>query len=145
MAGIYEVRRWGAMIYIPSFIKIGSPIQKLTGERTDTQHGDRKSLLLFFQNKEGRLKISREMILYRTQVISYGNSWTHVTYISLWYRISDRHITSLLLARYCIHFASMSKREEGSANALCVTSTPLIHLQSLLFRHINLTGISNNS
>jgi hypothetical protein len=36
-----------AMIYIPSFIKIGSGIQKLIGgERfTDRQHGDRISLL----------------------------------------------------------------------------------------------------
>jgi hypothetical protein len=39
----------GTMIYIPSFIKIGSDIQKLTG---DTQHGDGISLLLFFLNKE---------------------------------------------------------------------------------------------
>jgi hypothetical protein len=39
----------GAMIYIPSFIKIGSGIQKLIGGRgftdTDTQHGDYVSLL----------------------------------------------------------------------------------------------------
>jgi hypothetical protein len=35
----------GAMIYIPSLIKIGSGI-----------HGDLVSLLLFFQNKESRLK-----------------------------------------------------------------------------------------
>jgi hypothetical protein len=38
----------GAMIYIPSFIKIGSVIQKLMGagdSRTHRQHGDRLSLL----------------------------------------------------------------------------------------------------
>jgi hypothetical protein len=52
----------GAMIYIPSPIKIGSVIQKFMGWRgdtqtqTDRQHGDRISLLLFFQNKESRLK-----------------------------------------------------------------------------------------
>jgi hypothetical protein len=36
-----------AMIYIPSFIKIGSGIQELTGGDTQThrQHGDRISLL----------------------------------------------------------------------------------------------------
>jgi hypothetical protein len=43
-----------AMIYIPSFIKIGSGIQKLI--RGDSQrlrrHGDLISLLLYFQNKE---------------------------------------------------------------------------------------------
>jgi hypothetical protein len=46
----------GAMIYIPSFIKIGSGIQKLIGGCTDTQHGDRISPFSFFQNKENRLK-----------------------------------------------------------------------------------------
>jgi hypothetical protein len=37
----------GAIIYIPSFIKIGSSIHKLTGEDTQThrQDGDRISLL----------------------------------------------------------------------------------------------------
>jgi hypothetical protein len=47
----------GAMVYIPSFLKIGSGIQKLMGGNTQThrQHGDLLSLLLFFQNKECRL------------------------------------------------------------------------------------------
>jgi hypothetical protein len=36
----------GVMIYIPSFIKIGSGIQKLIGGiHTHRQHGDRISLL----------------------------------------------------------------------------------------------------
>jgi hypothetical protein len=43
----------GAMIYIQSFIKIGSGIQRLIGDR---HHGDRISLPSFFQNKESRLK-----------------------------------------------------------------------------------------
>jgi glucose-6-phosphate-specific signal transduction histidine kinase len=42
-----------AMIYILSFINIGSCIQNLMGggvwEFTDTQHGDLKNLLLFLQ------------------------------------------------------------------------------------------------
>jgi hypothetical protein len=48
----------GANIYIPSFIKIDSGIQKLMGaERTHRQHGDLISILLgFFQNNERRLK-----------------------------------------------------------------------------------------
>jgi hypothetical protein len=49
----------GAMIYIPSFIKIDSDIQKLMGvENTQTHRQDRhcKSLLLCFQNKESDLK-----------------------------------------------------------------------------------------
>jgi hypothetical protein len=47
----------GAMIYIPSFIKIGSVIQKLTGgdSQTHRQHGNRISLLSFFLIKENRL------------------------------------------------------------------------------------------
>jgi hypothetical protein len=41
----------GSMIYIPSFIKIGSGIQKLIGKATKThrQHGDIISLLSFFK------------------------------------------------------------------------------------------------
>jgi hypothetical protein len=44
----------GAMIFIPSFIKIGSGIQKLI-QAIHRQHGDRISLLSFLQNKESRL------------------------------------------------------------------------------------------
>jgi hypothetical protein len=49
----------GAMIYIPSFTKIGSAIQKFMGRDTQIhrQDGDSISLCLFFQNKESRLKI----------------------------------------------------------------------------------------
>jgi hypothetical protein len=49
----------GAMIYIPSFIKIGSSIQDLIrGIYRRRQQGDHISLLpFFFQNKESRLKI----------------------------------------------------------------------------------------
>jgi hypothetical protein len=50
----------GVMIYIPSFIKIGSGIRKLMGgggTQIHIQHGDLIILLLFFQNKESRLKI----------------------------------------------------------------------------------------
>jgi hypothetical protein len=49
----------GAMIYIPSFIKIGSGFQKLTERDTQTQRqlGDLIGLLFFLQNKESGLKI----------------------------------------------------------------------------------------
>jgi hypothetical protein len=52
----------GAMIYIPSFIKIGPGVRKLIGRdtQTRTQDGDFKSLLLFFQNKESRLQIKQD-------------------------------------------------------------------------------------
>jgi hypothetical protein len=48
----------GAMIYIPSFIEIGSGIQKSLGgdSLTHRQHGDLISLLLFYHNKESRIK-----------------------------------------------------------------------------------------
>jgi hypothetical protein len=50
----------GAIIYVPSFIKIGSGIQKLIGGGIHIQKHRRQSdlinLLLFFQNKESRLK-----------------------------------------------------------------------------------------
>jgi hypothetical protein len=47
----------GAMIYIRSFIKIGSGIRKLMRVHIQTrrEHGDRISLLLFFQNNGNRL------------------------------------------------------------------------------------------
>jgi hypothetical protein len=44
-----------ALIHIPSFIKIGSDIQKLIGG-IHRQHGNLIILLLFFKNKEKRLK-----------------------------------------------------------------------------------------
>jgi hypothetical protein len=48
----------GATIYASSFIKIGSAIQNLMRDsQTHRQRGDLISLLLFFQNKESRLKI----------------------------------------------------------------------------------------
>jgi hypothetical protein len=54
MRGIYEVASdmgSGAMIYIPGLIKIGIGNQKLR------QQCDIIGLLLFFQNKESRLKL----------------------------------------------------------------------------------------
>jgi hypothetical protein len=50
------------MIHIPSFIKIGSGIQTLIGGYSHRQHGDTMSLLLFFLNKESRLKIISQKI-----------------------------------------------------------------------------------
>jgi hypothetical protein len=49
----------GARIYIPGFIKNGSGIQKLIGG-IHRQQGDLTSLLLYFQNKESRLKTTIE-------------------------------------------------------------------------------------
>jgi hypothetical protein len=49
----------GAMIYISSFIQIGSSIQKLGGGG-HTKHGVLISLLLFFQNT-GRLKMAEAL------------------------------------------------------------------------------------
>jgi hypothetical protein len=49
-----------AMLYIPSFINIGSAIQKLMdATHIHRQHGDRISLLLSFQIKESSLKLVR--------------------------------------------------------------------------------------
>jgi hypothetical protein len=51
----------GAVIYIPSFVKIGSGVQKLIARDTHTHtHGQQRdliSLLCFFQSKESRLII----------------------------------------------------------------------------------------
>jgi hypothetical protein len=53
----------GTLIYISSFIKIGLGIQRLLGGYTHKQtprlQGDSISLLLFFQNKESGLKITK--------------------------------------------------------------------------------------
>jgi hypothetical protein len=45
------------MRYVPSFIKIGSGIQKLNGGGGYTEQDDLTSLLLLLLNKESRLKI----------------------------------------------------------------------------------------
>jgi hypothetical protein len=47
----------GAMIYIPSFIKICSGIKSWEGGYTDRQQSDLISLLLFFRSHENTLKI----------------------------------------------------------------------------------------
>jgi hypothetical protein len=54
----------GAVIYVPSFIKIGSGIQELIGRihrHTGTATWSHKPTL-FFQNKESRLKIMHSML-----------------------------------------------------------------------------------
>jgi hypothetical protein len=52
----------GVMVYIPSFINIGSGIEKLIGWDTQTlrQH---KPTLIFFQNRESRLKIQCILVM----------------------------------------------------------------------------------
>jgi hypothetical protein len=54
----------GAMIYIPSFKKIGSGNQKLMGwdSQTHRQHGDLISLFSFSQTKENRLTIKERRL-----------------------------------------------------------------------------------
>jgi hypothetical protein len=52
----------GAMVYIPSYMKIGAAIQNLIVGDTQThghadRDGDRINLLFFLQNEESRLKI----------------------------------------------------------------------------------------
>jgi hypothetical protein len=52
----------GAVIYrdVPSFIKIGSGVQKLIGGiYTHGQQRDLRSLLYIFQNKESRPKLGK--------------------------------------------------------------------------------------
>jgi hypothetical protein len=48
-----------AAIYVPSFIKFGSGIQKLIGRDSQAhrQHGDRISLFTFFQTTQGSDKL----------------------------------------------------------------------------------------
>jgi hypothetical protein len=52
-----------AMMYIPSFIKIGSDIQQLIGRDSQTAWY-LISLLLFFQNKESRLKTIHKRLMW---------------------------------------------------------------------------------
>jgi hypothetical protein len=53
----------GAVLYIPSFVKIGPGIQKLLRENTyrHRQQGGLISLLLFFHNKDSRLQLLRHL------------------------------------------------------------------------------------
>jgi hypothetical protein len=61
----------GAMICIPSLIKIRSDIRKLIGG-IHRQHGDLISILLFFQSKESRLQ-DIVTVLGRINVLLYSN------------------------------------------------------------------------
>jgi hypothetical protein len=60
----------GAMMYIPSFIKIESVIHKLIewDTKTHRQRGNSISipLYIFFQNKESRLKSTEQIIVQHT-------------------------------------------------------------------------------
>jgi hypothetical protein len=48
----------GVVIYVPSFVEIGSGIQKLIGGiHRHREQRDLISLLYFFQNKESRLNV----------------------------------------------------------------------------------------
>jgi hypothetical protein len=60
----------GAMIYISRFVIIDSAIQKLIwgDAQTRRQHGDRISLLSFFQNKESRVKKA----YFVEELVAYG-------------------------------------------------------------------------
>jgi hypothetical protein len=51
----------GAIIHIPSFMKIGAGIQKLMTHR---KQSDLTIMLLFFQNKESRLEGNRHSTVY---------------------------------------------------------------------------------
>jgi hypothetical protein len=74
MGGIFSnyVAEMGsrAVIYVPSFIKIGSGIPKSMGgihRHTHRQQRDVLSLLFFFQNKESGLKKRYSSIFYSVQ------------------------------------------------------------------------------
>jgi hypothetical protein len=83
----------GGMIYIPSSSKIGTSIQKFGGEEggcthtethTHRQQGDSINRLLFFQNKEGRLKMTvLDAIFSVPQVWSSAKSVTLVRVSSM--------------------------------------------------------------
>jgi hypothetical protein len=60
----------GAMIYIPSFIKFGSSVRKLTGERggftdTETTQTPHKPTFIFL-NKESRIKTPETSCILKT-------------------------------------------------------------------------------
>jgi hypothetical protein len=52
----------GAMIYIPSFIKIGSGIQKLGYTDTQTEWRSHKPTLIFFLNNESRPMLGGSLV-----------------------------------------------------------------------------------
>jgi hypothetical protein len=57
----------GAMIYVPSFIKIGSAIEEFIGEDTQIhrQRGDRISLLIFYSYYRMLRKVTQDLGLRR--------------------------------------------------------------------------------
>jgi hypothetical protein len=53
-----------AMINIPSFIKIGSGIQKLMRGEIHREDGELRSMLLFFENKESGLEMVMTLVVH---------------------------------------------------------------------------------
>jgi hypothetical protein len=51
----------GGMICKPSFMKIGSEIQKLLGGYTDTQDGDSMIVVIFFKIEKLRMRLMRSV------------------------------------------------------------------------------------
>jgi hypothetical protein len=64
----------GAMIYIPSCIKIRHSKVNRGNLQTHRQHGDHISLLSFFQNKESRLKKEHFIALWKGNVRNASSS-----------------------------------------------------------------------
>jgi hypothetical protein len=105
----------GAVIYVPSFIKIGSGVQKLIRWRdrhTHEQQRDLISLLYFFQNKERMLKSTRvgsPPMAYHSAKFrgnrsaeskdtEYGNHVSSLSFYKIKCKLSSKHIVFLAQA-----------------------------------------------
>jgi hypothetical protein len=82
----------GAMIYIPSFIKISSSIQNFIEEDSQTHNGELINLILFFQNKGSCLK---------RRVRNYKKDWNWTVQTEL-RMLENTHLKTLSFLCSCL-------------------------------------------
>jgi hypothetical protein len=89
------------MIYIPSFLKIGSGIQTLLGGYTHRYQDDNMSFIFFSQNKESRLKDvnRRESHFYTSRDRNIDNSCSLFLFLLLETTTTCNQFPSLSLLR----------------------------------------------
>jgi hypothetical protein len=130
----------GAVIYIPSFIKICSGIQKLMGEGIHRQHGDCISLLSSFQTKESTL--IRQSIKSSKENITTENSQRYYKICSIFLPIRSiaTAINPLEPSGYYTYHLLQHTKTLHSAHTVYLCVPYNSHNKQRLFPQTALTG-----